>query len=64
MGNVLKTQMAIDPDLKEFLNEVLVPMLVRDALKDISEQKKIAEQRRIMANSLSDTLRAEESNPS
>ena len=32
----------IDPDLKEFLDEVLVPMLVRDALKERSSEIRLA----------------------
>jgi hypothetical protein len=32
----------IDPDLKEFIDEILVPTLVRDALKKLSTENHIA----------------------
>ncbi len=34
----------IDPDLKEFLDSVLVPMLVREALDDIRAENVLAPQ--------------------
>lgn len=33
---------SIEPDLREFIDEVLVPMLVRDALKDIRTETELA----------------------
>lgn len=33
---------SISPDLKSFLDEVLVPMLVRDALKEIAAENSLA----------------------
>ena len=32
----------IEPDLKEFIDEVLVPMLVRDALREIQQENRLA----------------------
>ena len=32
----------IEPNLKEFIDEVLVPMLVRDALREIREENRVA----------------------
>jgi len=32
----------IEPDLKEFIDEVLVPMLVRDALRELSAENHLA----------------------
>jgi hypothetical protein len=57
---IVKMRPVIDPDLKAFLDEVLVPMLVRDALKDIAEQEKIAERMQEMAHSASETRFREE----
>jgi len=38
---------AIEPDLKEFIDECLVPMLVRDALKDAANEIHLAHSNRI-----------------
>lgn len=32
----------IEPELREFIDDVLVPMLVRDALREIQEEKRLA----------------------
>jgi|HubBroStandDraft_6_1064221.scaffolds.fasta_scaffold190033_4 hypothetical protein len=32
----------LEPELREFIDEVLVPMLVSDALKDISAENQLA----------------------
>lgn len=34
----VKAAPAIEHELKEFLDEVLIPMLVRDALKDLASE--------------------------
>jgi hypothetical protein len=49
---------AIDPDLKAFIDDLLVPMLVRDALKDIATENFLAPERSLMANSPSTDLRS------
>ena len=36
---IVKMRRAIEPELKAFLDEILVPMLVRDALGDIAAEK-------------------------
>jgi hypothetical protein len=33
---------AIEPELKQFLDECLIPMLVRDALRDLAAEKQVA----------------------
>lgn len=33
---------AIEPDLKAFIDQVLVPMLVADALKELSDEIRLA----------------------
>jgi hypothetical protein len=35
---LVKMKSAIEPELKAFLDEVLVPMLVRDGLKDLAAE--------------------------
>lgn len=32
----------LDPDLKEFIDTLLVPMLVRDAIRELQQEKDIA----------------------
>lgn len=32
----------IEPELREFIDEVLMPMLVRDALREIAEENRLA----------------------
>jgi len=39
---------AIEPDLKEFIDECLVPMLVRDALKDAASEIQLARSDRVV----------------
>jgi hypothetical protein len=41
----------IDPDLKEFLDEVLIPALVRDALRELSAEISVAARPRGVAQS-------------
>jgi hypothetical protein len=41
----------IDADLKAFCDEVLVPMLVRDALEDIRRENQLASERATVGNS-------------
>ena len=41
----------IEPALKEFIDEILVPMLVRDALQKLSTENHIAKQAPVVAQS-------------
>lgn len=50
----------IDLDLKAFIDDLLVPMLVRDALKDIAAENVLAPEPSLMANSPSTALRSAE----
>lgn len=34
--------LAIEPELKQFLDECLIPMLVRDAVRDLAAEKQVA----------------------
>ena len=49
---------AIEPDLKEFIDEVLVPMLVRDAVQEIKNQIHIAPATMTVAQSASERGRS------
>ena len=40
--NLRKSEPAIEPELKAFVDELLVPMLVRDAMRDLTEEKRLA----------------------
>jgi hypothetical protein len=42
---------AIEPELREFIDELLVPMLVRAALLDIAEENRLASPALAVANS-------------
>jgi hypothetical protein len=48
----------IDADLKAFCDEVLVPMLVRDALEDIKRENQLASDRATVGNSNSVAVRS------
>lgn len=48
---------AIEPDLKAFLDEVLVPMLVRDALRELAAENTLASVKPAVAHSRSTSLR-------
>lgn len=41
----------IEPELREFVDEVLVPILVRDALRDLAEEIRLASAGLAVANS-------------
>jgi hypothetical protein len=49
-----KAAPAIDPDVKEFVDMLLVPILVRAALDDLAEEKQLAQSRPAIAKSRSD----------
>ena len=57
---IVKIKPAIEPEVKEFIDEVLVPMLVRDALSDFAAEKALASSARTVANSASTALRGAE----
>jgi hypothetical protein len=42
---------AIEPELREFIDELLVPMLVQAALRDIAEENRLASTAPAVANS-------------
>ena len=37
-AKLVRMKPAIEPELKAFLDDVLIPMLVRDAMKDIASE--------------------------
>jgi hypothetical protein len=39
---LIKMRPAIEPELKQFLDECLIPMLVRDGLRDLSTENQVA----------------------
>jgi hypothetical protein len=41
----------IEPELREFIDDVLVPMLVRDALRQIAEENRLASTQAVVAQS-------------
>jgi hypothetical protein len=49
-----KSDTAIDPDVKDFVDALLVPLLVRAALDDLAEEKQLAQSRPVVAKSRSD----------
>jgi hypothetical protein len=50
-AKLVKMRPTIEPGLKAFLDEVLVPMLVADALRDLITQNSLVVERRLMAHS-------------
>lgn len=50
----------LEPELKEFIDECLVPLLVRDALKTIAQEKPVAQARSIVAHSTPSALHSAE----
>jgi hypothetical protein len=42
---------AIEPELREFIDELIVPMLVQAGLRDIAEENRLASPARAVANS-------------
>lgn len=49
--NPVLSASTIEPDLREFIDDVLVPMLVRDALREIREENRLASTRAAVAKS-------------
>lgn len=59
-SKLVKMAPAIELELKAFIDEVLVPMLVRDALNDLAAQKSLALKVPAMAHFASTALRSAE----
>ncbi len=57
---LVKVAPAIEPELKGFIDEVLVPALVRSALNDLAAEKALASGTRTVANFTSTALRSAE----
>lgn len=55
-AKLVKMSLAIEPELKAFLDEVLIPMLVRDALKDLAAESALASGKPSVAHSSSTVL--------
>jgi hypothetical protein len=50
-GSGAVSSIRIEPELREFIDEVLVPMLVRDALREICDENRVAPGRPVVAES-------------
>jgi hypothetical protein len=59
-AKLVEMKPVIEPELKEFLDSVLIPMLVRDALSDLAKEKTLALERNVVAHSPAIALRSAE----
>jgi hypothetical protein len=49
--NLRKPRTAIEPGLKAFIDDLLVPMLVRDAMRDLRAENRLAPEKLAVAKS-------------
>ncbi|MGH9493532.1 MAG: hypothetical protein ACRD3B_00940 [Candidatus Sulfotelmatobacter sp.] len=50
-AKIVKLKPAIEPELKDFIDEVLVPILVRGAMREIAGENPVAPRREDVAQS-------------